>query len=74
MIDSVLKLLVTGLSLWEHKDARKYLDKTIKLRKQWYEEYNKDTPDNATLDNIELELRLISEAFSSQVGVAYTRD
>lgn len=68
MIDSLFKVLIPALTLWKNKDARKYLDKVIQLKKEWYSEYNKDISDDAVLDNIEFELRIISESFSSQVG------
>ena len=69
MVDSLVKALAAGLSLWQHKDARKYLEKTFKLKKEWYEEYNKPESDDATLDDIMFQLQLISETFSSKVGV-----
>jgi hypothetical protein len=74
MISTILKLLESGLSLWQHEEAQKYLEKVIDLKGQWYEEYNKEMPDDAILDNIEFELRVVSEAFSSQVGTAYTQN
>lgn len=72
MIDSLFKALAAGLSLWQSKEARKYLDEVIKLKEQWYEEYNKDMPDNNKLDTIELQLHNITSVFSSQVGVPNT--
>jgi len=68
MVESLFKVLASGLSLWQSKESRKYLDKLIRLKKEWYEEYNLDRPDMAKLDNIEFELRLLSEAFASKVG------
>jgi len=69
MVESLFKVLGSGLSLWESKESRKYVDKLMKLKKEWYEEYNLERPDMANLDNIEFELRVLSDAFSSQVGV-----
>lgn len=66
MTTQILNLLTTGLSLWLHKDKTKYIDKVIKLEKQYYVEVNKSRPDHAVLDNIDFELQLISEAFNSQ--------
>ena len=71
-MESLFKALAAGLSLWESKESRKYLDKVIKMKKEWYEEYNKERPDNNVLDTIELELCSITETFSSQVGVQNT--
>ena len=67
MISALFTALSTGLSLWLHKDKTKYLDKVTKLKKEYYEEYNKERHDMARLDNIAFELQLVSEAFSSQV-------
>ena len=63
-----LGLLEAGLKLWQHKDKNKYLDKTIKLKRKFYEEYNKETPDMAILDNIEFELWIISQGFIAKIG------
>jgi len=67
--ESLIKALQAGLSIWDNKEKTKYIDKLLKLRKEYYEEYNKDRPDMARLDNINFELQLISEVFSSQVGI-----
>ncbi len=67
MTELVFKLLSSGLSLWESKEKRKYLDKVIDLKKRWYLEINKDDSDDSVLDSIELELRILAETFSSQV-------
>lgn len=68
MVSSLIKALVTGLSLWQSKESRKYKDKLIKLNKEYWREYNKERSDMAVLDNIEFELRLLSQAFYSEVG------
>lgn len=74
MVEALFKALSAGLSLWQHKDARQYLDRVIELKKEWYEEYNKSRPDDAVLDNIELELHHITSSFNSAVGVTYSKD
>lgn len=68
MWEAFSKALASGLSLWESKESRKYMDKLIKLRRQRREELNKDHPDHATLDDLEFELQLLGEAFYSKVG------
>lgn len=69
MIESILGILEAGLSLWNTKEARKYQDQVIKLKKEFYEEYNK--PDNersdARLDNIMRELLIIGEGFTAEI-------
>jgi len=69
MIDSLFKVLGSALSLWESKEQRKYVDHLMQLKKEWYAEYNLERPDMANLDNIEFELRVLSDAFSAKVGV-----
>ena len=70
MTDALFKALASGLSIWQSKEARKYLDKLIKLKTDYYEEYNQEISDDAVLDNIRFELRILGEAFTSKVGTA----
>lgn len=65
MVESLLKVLEVGLSLWEHKEKHKYQDKYLKLKREYYEESNKPRGDRdgAILDNIEFELRLLADSF-----------
>lgn len=67
MIELVFKLLSSGLSLWEEKEKHKYIDRLIKLRTEYYEEINKPVHDNARIDNIEFELRVLCDSFTSSV-------
>lgn len=67
MIDLVFKLLASGLSLWESKEKTKYIDQLIALRKDWYEEYNKDNRDNARLDAIEYDIKLLCDSFTTAI-------
>lgn len=69
-IGLVLKILHTGLSLWEHKEKNKYLDKLVKLKKEFYAEYSKPIGirSDAALDDIEFELRLIAEAWAASAA------
>lgn len=61
----VLKILEKGLSLWATKEARKYLDRVIKLKKDWHEEYQRQDRSQLALDKIETELRIIAETFAT---------
>jgi len=74
MFEVLAKALAAGLSLWESKEKRKYLDKLMELKSDWYEEYNKGPGyrSNAVLDNLELELRILAVAFSTSVGASDT--
>lgn len=74
MIDSLFKVLGSGLSLWESKEKRKYVDKLIALEKEYYEEYNKEISDDAVLDNIRYELQFLGSAFSAKVGTKDATD
>ncbi len=62
----IIGLLNTGLNLWESKEKRKYTAKLIKLKKDYYEEYNKENPDDAILDNLEWKLRTLCKSFGSE--------
>lgn len=70
MTESILKILGAGLSIWEHKEANKYRDRFMKLKKDFHEEYNKPINErsNARLDNIELKLLILGNGFAAAVG------
>lgn len=61
----ILGILEQGLKLWNSKEATKYIDKMIKLKKEWYEEYNKPLGQRSDvkLDFIELQLRILCQSF-----------
>lgn len=68
--EALLKVLGAGLSIWDSKEKSKYVDRLMRLKKEFYDEYNKpqDSRSDAILDGIEFELRVLSLAFSSSVG------
>lgn len=70
MIGSIIALLTAGLQLWGSKEKTKYLDRLIKLKKDFYEEYNKaeNERDDAVLDNIAFDIKLLCDSFSSAIG------
>lgn len=61
----IMKVLEQGLILWNTSESTKYLDKLIKLKKGWYEEYNKplDERSDVKLDTIELQLKILCQSF-----------
>lgn len=61
----IMKVLEQGLLLWNTSESNKYLDKLIKLKKGWYEEYNKplDERSDVKLDTIELQLKILCQSF-----------
>jgi hypothetical protein len=65
---ALAQALAAGLSIWNHKEATALLKRVLELKKDWHEEYNKEKPDDAVLDNVELELCLIANTFYSQAG------
>lgn len=67
MIEALFKIASTALSIWDSKEKTKYVDAVIKLEKEYYEENNKDRPDMAVINNIELELFVISKNLNSQI-------
>lgn len=72
MFSELVGALRAGLSLWDHKEKTKYLDKLIKLEREWYAEINKPRADqsDAELDRIERELRVTSRAWIAVAGVS----
>lgn len=76
IIDSLLQVLGAGLKLWSSKEASKYLDRYIKLKKEWYEEIAKPEhqQDHARIDNLKFELKLLCDSFTSSVGTTDIKD
>lgn len=70
MFTVILGILEAGLSLWANKEKHKYVDKLIALKKEYYAEINKpyEQRNNAALDGIEFELRILAVAFASDVS------
>lgn len=70
MIGQVIQLLMTGLSLWQNKEARKYIDKVIKLKQEYHDEMAKPETErsDAVLDDIDFQLRTLSIAFCSSAS------
>lgn len=64
-LDLLLGVLKEGLKLWNSKDSTKYLDKVIKLEKEYYEELSNPSSDRSDfkLDSILLQLRILSQSF-----------
>lgn len=60
-----LGVLKEALKLWATKEGQKYLDKVIKLEKEYYEELSKpeDERSQLYLDERLLELQVISRSF-----------
>ena len=63
----IFGVLKAGLELWNTKEGNKYLDRVIKLEKQYYEELDKRSNgrkySQLKLDRIMRELETISESF-----------
>lgn len=66
MISSIFKILEYALSIGEEKYRSRYLDKVVKLKRQYYKEINKNeaTQNFALIDNIEYELRIITDSIT----------
>jgi hypothetical protein len=64
-LDLALGVLKEGLKLWNSKEATKYLDKVIRLEKEYNDEMAKplDERSDYVLDSVMLELRTLSRSF-----------
>ena len=60
-----LGVLKEGLTLWNNREATKYLEKVMKLEKEWHEEMAKHPDDRSDLkiDSIMLELTILAQSF-----------
>lgn len=65
MAEALILILKHALGIYETKQARKYLDRVVKLEKLRYEESNRPRVDRAVIDNIDAELRIIAESTAS---------
>lgn len=67
MFESLVKTLGVALSIWEHHEKTKYIDKLVRLKREYHEEINKPfgSRDNNVLDHLEFELRLLSDAWAA---------
>lgn len=70
MTAAIIELLSAGLSLWQSKESRKYMDRLIGLKKAYHEEWIKDVSvrDDSVLDSIEFDIKLLCDSFVSSVG------
>lgn len=71
MVESILGILEAGLSLWQSYEKRKYVDKLMSLKRDYYNELKKDPAErsDAVLDNIRFELLNLGAGFSAAVKV-----
>ncbi len=72
MVESILAVLGAALSIWDHKEKTKYVDKYMSLKKDYHEEYSKPVFErsDAVLDDIEFQLRLLCSGFATAVGTS----
>lgn len=63
MIETLFKVLNSGLELWSSKEKTKYLDKLLSLKRDYYNELNKAERSDATLDHLEFEIKLLADSF-----------
>jgi hypothetical protein len=68
MFELALKVLEAGLSLWNHGLKNKYVDRLVSLRRSYREATSKPPAewDDAVIDGLEFELRLLADSFSAQ--------
>lgn len=66
----ILGVLKEGLKLWNAKEANKYLDKVIKLEKEYYEELSRSEDERSQLylDERLRELGTIAKSFVQYSG------
>ncbi len=72
MFNAFLTVLGAGLQIWASKEKRKYIDKFIKLKKEYREEESKpdDKRNDAVLDDLEFQLKLLGIAFAAESSIA----
>ena len=76
LIGSVISLVNTALGYMHTKEKRKYLDKIISLEKDYYEAINRNEANwnDARIDNIMFELKLLINSINSEAGKSHVAD
>jgi hypothetical protein len=71
MAEALFQALAAGLHIWENDQKTKYVDRLLKLKKQWSDEYAKDADmrDWIVLDSVERELCIIASEWSTILGI-----
>lgn len=69
-LDLALGVLKEGLKLWNSKESTKYLDRVLKLEKEYHAEMAKPSDERSDyrIDSILLELRILSQSFVQYPG------
>lgn len=69
-MNAFIQVLGSALSIWDSKEKSKYVDRYMKLKKEWYAEENKPESqrDHAVIDNLEFELRLLGIGFATEAA------
>lgn len=70
MIGALIGIIGAILSIVEINLRRKYLDQYLNLERSYREETNRPISerDDAAIDNIEFELRVLARAITSDIG------
>lgn len=70
MVESILAVLAAGLKLWGSLESRKYVDKMMRLKKRYRDEWNKPESErsDAELDDITFEIKILADSFAAAVA------
>ena len=67
-IDTLLKVLEAGLTLWNTRQSRKYQESILDLKKKRDDELNKgDKMDDSYLHKLERDILFLSDLFATEV-------
>jgi hypothetical protein len=69
MFTTILSIIDSVLNIVELKIERKYVDQLVEIKRAYNEETNKPEADrsDAVLDNLWVELRIVTEAIASSL-------
>ena len=72
MFTTLMQTLLVGLQLWQHKEANKYHDRAMSLKRRYRDEFNKPEGErsDAVIDDLEFELRILADSFSAAAQIA----
>ena len=74
MIDSLVKIFEAGLSIWQSKQSKKYMEAVLDLKEKRQKELDKDDPDYNKCDYYERSLCNLAELASTEIKRQAVKD
>lgn len=63
-----LAVALAALSIWQSKEARKYIDELSEVQKLYLEEISKPKPDDNVVDRLEFRGKIAMQSMAMEMG------